>query len=80
MKTTNATTPLRPVAGTIIGERHSQARFLVAGFRDPHRWMDPYLTIDHFLMDEPTFRPHPHAGFSAVTVPVDAEPGRGRCG
>jgi redox-sensitive bicupin YhaK (pirin superfamily) len=25
------------------------------------------LNVDHFLMSEPTFPPHPHAGFSAVT-------------
>jgi hypothetical protein len=25
------------------------------------------LTVDHFLMSQPTFPPHPHAGFSAVT-------------
>ena len=78
MRTTDAIAPRRPVAGAIVGERHPQARFLVAGFRDPYRWMDPFLTIDHFLMDEPTFRPHPHAGFSAVTVIFEDSPGRFR--
>lgn len=29
--------------------------------------IDPVLTIDHFHMRVPTFPPHPHAGFSAVT-------------
>lgn len=29
--------------------------------------IDPFLQIDHFFMGEPTFSPHPHAGFSAVT-------------
>ena len=29
--------------------------------------LDPFLNIDLFKMSEPTFRPHPHAGFSAVT-------------
>ncbi|MGC1306994.1 MAG: pirin-like C-terminal cupin domain-containing protein [Phormidesmis sp.] len=29
--------------------------------------IDPFLQIDHFFMREPTFPPHPHAGFSAVT-------------
>jgi|SRR5579863_8009921 len=29
--------------------------------------MDPLLMVDHFRMTEPTFGPHQHAGFSAVT-------------
>ena len=29
--------------------------------------MGHILNIDHFQMSEPTFPPHPHAGFSAVT-------------
>jgi redox-sensitive bicupin YhaK (pirin superfamily) len=29
--------------------------------------LDPYLMFDHFNMAAPFFRPHPHAGFSAVT-------------
>ena len=28
---------------------------------------DPFLNLDHFRMRTPTFPPHPHAGFSAVT-------------
>mmetsp|Transcript_36304 Transcript_36304/g.80800 ORF Transcript_36304/g.80800 Transcript_36304/m.80800 type:complete len:300 (-) Transcript_36304:3-902(-) len=30
--------------------------------------MDPFLACDWFLMSKPTFPPHPHAGFSAVTM------------
>jgi redox-sensitive bicupin YhaK (pirin superfamily) len=75
MRTTDATSPQRAVAGVATGQRHAQARFLVAGFRDAHPSMDPFLTIDHFAMDEPTFRPHPHAGFSAVTVLFEGSPG-----
>jgi len=30
--------------------------------------MDPLVMIDHYLMGEPTFGAHPHAGMSAVTV------------
>jgi redox-sensitive bicupin YhaK (pirin superfamily) len=39
------------------------------GLRDPklHVVMDPFLSVDHFRMSAPTFPPHPHAGFSAVT-------------
>lgn len=29
--------------------------------------IDPFLNLDDFVMSEPTFPPHPHAGFSAVT-------------
>jgi redox-sensitive bicupin YhaK (pirin superfamily) len=29
--------------------------------------LDPFISIDHFRMSAPTFPPHPHAGFSAVT-------------
>jgi redox-sensitive bicupin YhaK (pirin superfamily) len=28
---------------------------------------DPFMSLDHFRMSAPTFAPHPHAGFSAVT-------------
>lgn len=28
---------------------------------------DPFIMVDHFRMTQPTFPPHPHAGFSAVT-------------
>lgn len=30
--------------------------------------MDPLIMVDHFIMTEPTFGTHPHAGLSAVTV------------
>jgi redox-sensitive bicupin YhaK (pirin superfamily) len=33
--------------------------------------MDPFLSIDDFSMSEPTFPPHPHAGFSAVTYMLE---------
>lgn len=29
--------------------------------------IDPFLSLDQFLMSQPTFAAHPHAGFSAVT-------------
>lgn len=29
--------------------------------------LDPVISIDHFKMRGPTFPPHPHAGFSAIT-------------
>ena len=33
--------------------------------------MDPLLMVDHFRMSEPTFGPHHHAGFSAVTYVLE---------
>lgn len=29
--------------------------------------LNPILNVDHYFMSEPTFPPHPHAGFSAIT-------------
>jgi len=29
--------------------------------------LNPVLNIDHYFMTQPTFPPHPHAGFSAIT-------------
>jgi redox-sensitive bicupin YhaK (pirin superfamily) len=38
--------------------------------------IDPFLGIDHAWMSAPTFPPHPHAGFSAVTyLFLDSETG-----
>jgi redox-sensitive bicupin YhaK (pirin superfamily) len=34
--------------------------------QDAHA-LDPVVSVDHFRMSQPTFAPHPHAGFSAVT-------------
>ncbi|KRB80906.1 hypothetical protein ASE00_18020 [Sphingomonas sp. Root710] len=36
---------------------------------------DPWLNLDHFRMAGPTFPPHPHAGFSAVTYILPESPG-----
>jgi redox-sensitive bicupin YhaK (pirin superfamily) len=38
--------------------------FKAAGLRGP---LDPFISVDHFLMSEPTFPPHPHAGFNVLT-------------
>ena len=38
--------------------------------------IDPFLGIDHAWMSRPTFPPHPHAGFSAISyVFLDSETG-----
>jgi redox-sensitive bicupin YhaK (pirin superfamily) len=39
--------------------------------RGDYALTDPYLMADHYRMSEPTFGPHPHAGFSAVTYMFD---------
>ncbi len=45
--------------------------FHANGIRATDEWIDPYLMADHYRMSEPTFPPHPHAGFSAVTYMFD---------
>lgn len=50
--------------------RRTQATGLsVASLSRQHlgEYLDPYLMFDHFNMTQPFFKPHPHAGFSAVT-------------
>lgn len=37
--------------------------------------LNPFISADHFMMSEPTFPPHPHAGFSAVTYMFEHSPG-----
>jgi redox-sensitive bicupin YhaK (pirin superfamily) len=39
------------------------------------RSLDPFLNLDDFHMSQPTFPPHPHAGFSAVTYLFEDSPG-----
>jgi redox-sensitive bicupin YhaK (pirin superfamily) len=41
--------------------------FRAVGLRGDTGALDPYLMVDHYWMSQPTFGPHPHAGFSAVT-------------
>ena len=41
--------------------------FTSASLRPGGLKMGHFLHVDHFHMSEPTFPPHPHAGFSAVT-------------
>ncbi len=36
--------------------------------RDIGTCMDPLVMVDHYVMTEPTFGAHPHAGMSAVTL------------
>lgn len=53
---------------TRIHERRMSPGFSTFGLHDiPGYALDPFLSLDEFRMSEPTFPPHPHAGFSAVT-------------
>jgi redox-sensitive bicupin YhaK (pirin superfamily) len=47
------------------------AGFHAFGIRGSDAELDPFLMIDHYRMSQPTFAPHPHAGFSAVTYMFD---------
>lgn len=55
--------------------RGSQFRAYRLHGSDPSQ-LDPFMGIDHAWMSAPTFPPHPHAGFSAVTyLFLDSETG-----
>lgn len=49
------------------------AHFDAVSFREEQfaGMMDPLLMVDHFRMTKPTFGPHRHAGFSAVTYVLE---------
>lgn len=53
-----------PVKGNelVIGDH-----FDALNFNRKNGTPDPLLMVDHFRMRAPTFGPHPHAGFSAIT-------------
>ncbi|MEM1436488.1 MAG: pirin family protein [Pseudomonadota bacterium] len=44
--------------------------------RDVGAVMDPLVMVDHYVMTEPTFGAHPHAGMSAVTLLFEDSEGR----
>jgi redox-sensitive bicupin YhaK (pirin superfamily) len=60
-------------ARTVLGTTRLEEHRMSAGFSARSlrqiggRPLDPILSVDEFRMSEPTFPPHPHAGFSAVT-------------
>ena len=52
------------------------SRFRAYGLRGASALIDPFLGVDHAWMSAPTFPPHPHIGFSAVSyVFLDSETG-----
>jgi redox-sensitive bicupin YhaK (pirin superfamily) len=51
--------------------RQHGAGLTLNGLRASAAELDPFIMVDHFRMTQPTFPPHPHAGFSAVTYLFD---------
>ena len=50
--------------------------FRALGLRGAAQLVNPFLGVDHAWMSGPTFPPHPHAGFSAVSyLFLDSETG-----
>jgi redox-sensitive bicupin YhaK (pirin superfamily) len=63
-------------ATTRISETRMGPGFTSFGLRGiPGYSLDPFLSLDDFQMSAPTFPPHPHAGFSAVTYLFENSPG-----
>lgn len=56
-------------------EHHHTPGFRAVSLRGEEGLVDPFLNVDLFHMSMPTFRPHPHAGFSAVTYLLPESPG-----
>src|SRR6056297_1572193 len=59
---THAQSDGRPLT---IGDGFQAQSYQHADFRG---LMDPLIMVDHFVMTQPTFGTHAHAGLSAVTV------------
>jgi redox-sensitive bicupin YhaK (pirin superfamily) len=53
------------IAALPLHEEMIRPGFSAIGLR--HTALDPFMDVTLFSMSEPTFPPHPHAGFSAVT-------------
>jgi redox-sensitive bicupin YhaK (pirin superfamily) len=70
--------PLKAVIAVEALPRHQMtSSFFSWGLRGTlaGRPLDPFLNLDDFHMSQPTFPPHPHAGFSAVTYLFEDSPG-----
>lgn len=64
-----------PVIAPIQRANHG-SHFRAYGLRGVAELIDPFIGVDHAWMSAPTFPPHPHAGFSAVSyVFLDSEAG-----
>lgn len=70
------TRPRSTLATTHLREHRAGPGFTSFSLRGiPGATLDPFLNLDDFRMSEPTFPPHPHAGFSAVTYMFEDSPG-----
>jgi redox-sensitive bicupin YhaK (pirin superfamily) len=68
--------PRRVASIVALPEHRMSPGFTARSLRGfPVGALDPFLSIDHFRMSQPTFPPHPHAGFSAVTWLFEDSPG-----
>ena len=64
-----------PAIATLQRANHGGG-FRAYGLRGVAALINPFIGVDHVWMSEPTFSPHPHAGFSAVSyVFLDSETG-----
>jgi redox-sensitive bicupin YhaK (pirin superfamily) len=52
---------------SLVEHAHSRSFRTVSARSGGELDLDPFLNVDLFHMSQPTFPPHPHAGFSAVT-------------
>ncbi len=68
-----AFSPLLPTVNANLGAGFSANRIVTAQVA---ALMQPVMGMDHFLMSDVTFAPHPHAGFSAVSYVFESSPGR----
>ena len=60
------------VVSVALEEQQMSPSFRSFGLRGlPGFPLDPFLNVDDFRMSQPTFPPHPHAGFSAVTLMLE---------
>ena len=64
-----------PVIASLQRANHGN-HFRAYGLRGVAALIDPFLGVDHAWMSGPTFPPHSHTGFSAVSYPfLDSETG-----
>lgn len=70
-------------ASTLVGPVTGESVRIGGGFsarsfraREVGGAMDPLVLVDHYVMTEPTFGTHPHAGMSAVSLLLDDCEGR----
>ncbi len=66
---------IAPVETRVSAPLNGQELYIGSGFdalsfraRDVGALMDPMVMIDHYVMTQPTFGAHPHAGMSAVSL------------